>query len=184
MTGGSRWASGPAVTLKGVQLGFKPEARVPVMLGALGPQMLSLSGAASDGACLNWCTPQQIAWSRRRIAEGARRAGRDPSEVSLIEYIRMCIDDDVAAARRAYARATLGYALARPGARKDQGYRAHFTRMGFDEALNDLETRRERGASNDDLADACPDDLLLAVGYFGPPSGAAAAFRRLSEGLD
>ena len=175
--------AGPVVTLKGVQLGFTPP-RVPVYLGSLGPQMLRLAGAASDGACLNWCTPQQIAWSRRRVAEGAQRAGRDPSEVSLVEYIRVCVDDDVAAARRAYARATLGYAMARAGARKDQGYRAHFTRMGFDEALNDLEARRDRGATPDELADACPDDLLLAVGYFGKPAGAAEAFRRLSEGLD
>src|SRR6266542_158924 len=174
---------GPAVTLRGVSLGFKPP-RVPVMLGALGPQMLRLSGEASDGACLNWCTPQQIAWSRRRIAEGAKRAGRDPAAVQVVEYIRMCVDEDVAAARRALARATLGYALARPGARKDQGYRAHFARMGFDEALNDLEARRQRGATDEEIADAAPDELLLATAYFGPPSGAAAAFRRLAEGLD
>jgi alkanesulfonate monooxygenase SsuD/methylene tetrahydromethanopterin reductase-like flavin-dependent oxidoreductase (luciferase family) len=174
---------GQAVTLKGVQLGFKPPL-VPVMLGALGPQMLRLSGEASDGACLNWCTPQQIAWSRRRIAEGAKRAGRDPGEVKVVEYIRICVDEDVAAARRAYARATLGYAMARSGARKDQGYRAHFARMGFDEALNELEARRQRGAKDEELADACPDELLLGVGYFGTPSGAAQAFRRLAEGLE
>lgn len=174
---------GPAVTLRGIALGFTPP-RVPVMLGALGPQMLRLSGEASDGACLNWCTPQQITWSRRRIAEGAKRAGRDPAQVRVVEYIRMCVDEDVGAARRALARATLGYAMARPGARKDQGYRAHFARMGFDDALTDLEARRERGAPDDEIAGAAPDALLLASSYFGPPSGAAAAFRRLAEGLD
>jgi alkanesulfonate monooxygenase SsuD/methylene tetrahydromethanopterin reductase-like flavin-dependent oxidoreductase (luciferase family) len=175
--------AGPSVTLQGVRLGFRP-ARVPVYLGALGPQMLRLAGAASDGACLNWCTPEQIAWSRRRIAEGAKRAGRDAAEVQVVEYIRMCVDDDVAAARRAYARATLGYAMARSGGEKTLGYRAHFTRMGFDDALNDLEARRERGATEAELADACPDELLSSVGYFGTAAGAAAAFRRLAEGLD
>ncbi len=174
---------GPTVTLKDVQLGFRPP-RVPVYLGALGPQMLRLAGEVADGACLNWCNPRQIAWSRRRIAEGAKRAGRDPSQVTVHEYIRVCVDEDVAAARRAYARATLGYAMARPGASKDQGYRAHFTRMGFDAALSDLEARRERGASDDEIADVCPDELLLAVGYFGTAAGAGAAFRRLAEGLD
>jgi len=56
--------------------------------------------------------------------------------------------------------------------------------MGFDEALTDLEARRERGASDDELADAFPPDLLLHTSYFGPPAGAAAAFRRLAQGLD
>ena len=174
---------GRAVTMTNTRLSFRPP-RVPVMLGALGPQMLRLAGEASDGACLNWCTPEQIAWSRRRIAEGAERAGRQPSDVQVVEYIRMCVDEDVDRARRALARATLGYAMARPGANPAQGYRAHFARMGFAAALTDLEARRDRGASDDDLADVCPDDLLLGVAYFGTPAGAAAAFRRLAEGLD
>jgi alkanesulfonate monooxygenase SsuD/methylene tetrahydromethanopterin reductase-like flavin-dependent oxidoreductase (luciferase family) len=175
--------SGRTVTLHGVGLGFRPPA-VPVHLGALGPQMLRLAGEAADGACLNWCTPQQIAWSRRRIAEGAVRAGRDPAAVKVIEYIRVCVDEDVAAARRAYARATLGYAMARPGTDPSMGYRAHFNRMGFDAALSELEARHAAGASEDELAAACPDELLSSVGYFGPPEGAAAAFRRLAAGLD
>jgi alkanesulfonate monooxygenase SsuD/methylene tetrahydromethanopterin reductase-like flavin-dependent oxidoreductase (luciferase family) len=175
--------AGPTVTLRGVQLGFRPP-HVPVYLGALGPQMLRLAGEVADGACLNWCTPEQIAWSRRRIAEGTKRAGRDAAGVRVVEYIRICVDEDADAARRAFARAVLGYALARPGASKEQGYRAHFARMGFDAALSELEARREQGASEAELADAFPAELLLRVGYFGAASGASAAFRRLAEGLD
>ena len=174
---------GQTMKLQGVQLGFRPP-RVPVYLGALGPQMLRLGGEASDGVSLNWCTPAQIAWSRRRVVEGARRAGRDPSEVKVAEYIRICVDEDVPAARRALARATLGYAMARRGASKAQGYRAHFARMGFGDLLDDLEARRDRGAPDEELFDACPDDFLLATAYFGPPAGAGEAFRRLAKGLD
>lgn len=174
---------GPAVTLRGVQLPWTPPP-VPLYLGALGPQMLRLAGAAADGAALNWCTPEQIAWSRDQVNEGARRARRDPAALRLVEYIRVCVDEDEGVARRAFARAVLGYALARPGAAKEQGYRAHFARMGFDDALNDLEARRDAGASEDDLAEAFPGDLLRLVGYYGPATGAASAFRRLAEGLD
>ena len=88
------------------------------------------------------------------------------------------------AARRALARAVAGYALARPGASKAHGYRAHFARMGFDEALSELEARRERGAPEAEILDAFPRDLLKLVGYYGPASGAAAAFRQLAAGLD
>lgn len=174
---------GKTVTLRGVHLGFRPP-RVPVYLGALGPQMLRLAGAAADGVCLNWCSPEQIAWSRERVADGARRAGRNAPDVRVVEYIRVCVDDDEDAARRAFTRAVLGYALARPGASKELGYRAHFARMGFDEALTELEARRDRGASEAEIIDAFPRELLSLVGYYGAPAGAAAAFRRLAAGLD
>jgi len=174
---------GAAVRVQGLRLLQRPVV-VPLYLAALGPQMLRLAGGFADGAALNWCTPAQRAWCRERIVEGAARAGRDPAAVQVMEYIRICVDDDVQAARQALAQAVLGYAVARPGASKEHGYRGHFARMGFDAVLTDLEARAAAGASVDELGDACPDELLLAVGYFGRPAGAAAAFHRLAEGLD
>jgi alkanesulfonate monooxygenase SsuD/methylene tetrahydromethanopterin reductase-like flavin-dependent oxidoreductase (luciferase family) len=105
---------GEAITLRGINLGSKPP-RVPVVLGALGPKMLALAGEASDGAALNWCTPEQIAASREIVANGALKAGRAPNEVAMIEYIRICVDDDEDTARRAFTKALMGYALAWPG---------------------------------------------------------------------
>ncbi|HEX2037401.1 MAG TPA: LLM class flavin-dependent oxidoreductase [Chloroflexota bacterium] len=174
---------GRTLSLHGVQLAFQPP-RVPVYLGALGPRMVRLAGEAADGVSLNWCTPEQVAWSRQRVEEGSRRAGRAPAEVRVMEYIRVCVDGEEAVARRGLARATLGYAMARPGVSKALGYRAHFTRMGFDAILSELEARRDAGASQDEVAEACPAELLSAVGYFGPAAGARAALRRLSAGLD
>lgn len=177
---------GPAVTLRGVRLGTPATTDgspiAPVYLAALGPQMLRLAGEAADGAALNWCTAEQVAWSREVVAEGARKAGRDPGAIRIAEYIRICVDDDEAVARRAFAKAVMAYALARGD--KTRGYRAHFARMGYDAALSDLEARRDRGASADDLADAFPDDLLHLVGYYGTAAGATAAFKRLATGLD
>jgi alkanesulfonate monooxygenase SsuD/methylene tetrahydromethanopterin reductase-like flavin-dependent oxidoreductase (luciferase family) len=174
---------GKAITLHGINLGAPPP-RVPVALGALGPKMLALAGEAADGAALNWCTPEQVAASRGIVAEGARSIGRDPGEIAMIEYIRICVDDDVDAARRAYTRALMGYALAQPGSNKTLGYRGHFARMGFDEALTELEDRRDRGAATEELIDAFPVELAKLVGYFGPASGAASAFGELAQGLD
>jgi alkanesulfonate monooxygenase SsuD/methylene tetrahydromethanopterin reductase-like flavin-dependent oxidoreductase (luciferase family) len=157
---------------------------VPLYLGALGPQMLRLAGERYDGAALNWCTREQVAWSRERVAAAARSAGRDPREVRIHEYIRVCVDEDESAARLALAKTVLAYALARPGADKTKGYRAHFARMGFAGALTDLESRRDSGASEDDLAAGLPDELLRRVGYWGGPEGAREPFVRLAEGLD
>jgi alkanesulfonate monooxygenase SsuD/methylene tetrahydromethanopterin reductase-like flavin-dependent oxidoreductase (luciferase family) len=174
---------GPAVTLRGMKLDIRPPA-CPVYLAALGPQMLRLAGAASDGALLNWASPEAIAWSREQVVRGATHAGRDPSSVKVVQYIRVCIDDDVELARRTFAQEVIGYAMARPGASKERAYRGHFARMGFDAVLTDLESRRDRGAPMSELIKAMPDELLLRVGYFGRADGAAAAFHRLSEGLD
>lgn len=174
---------GTAVKLHGVKLGFRPP-HVPVYLGALGPQMLRLAGAHADGAALNWCNPEQVAWSRKEIAAGASKAGRKPEDVQVAEYIRICVDEDEDRARLALARATMGYAMARPGMPKDLGYRAHFARMGFDEPISALEAMQAKGASTAEIAEQFPRELLQRVGYYGPAAGAAAAFRRLAEGLD
>ena len=68
----------------------------------------------------------------------------------------------------------LGYALGRRGAspaEQRQGYRGHFERMGFGDALARLEEMRDKGASRDALVDAFPPELARRVGYFGPPPG-------------
>ncbi|MCH9010639.1 MAG: LLM class flavin-dependent oxidoreductase [Chloroflexi bacterium] len=179
--------SGEVVKLQGIRLGISPAPKTPVYLGALGPKMLELAGELADGACLNWCSPEQIAWSRERIGDGAARAGRDPSDVKVVEYIRICVDDDVDVARRSLAKATMGYALGAtiPTERERQlGYRGHFERMGFTRELADLDDMRRKGASADEVAEAFPPSLLKTVGYYGNAGDASKEFLRLAEGLD
>jgi alkanesulfonate monooxygenase SsuD/methylene tetrahydromethanopterin reductase-like flavin-dependent oxidoreductase (luciferase family) len=166
-------------------LGIEDLPSAPVYLAALGPQMLRLAGETADGALLNWATPERIAASRERLDGGSARAGRAPGSVPMTMYIRVCIDEDEAAARRAFGTQVLGYALGRPGVSNSFGYRGLVAGMGFDAALTELEERRDRGASMDSLVDAAPDEMLRAVGYYGPAGpAAAAAFARLSAGLD
>lgn len=183
LAGESVTLEGEAVRLQGLQVTGRA-LPVPLYLAALGPQMLRLAGELADGVSLNWTAPAFREWCREEIARGAERAGRDPSQVRLTEYIRVCIDDDEEAARRAFVRAFMGYALARPGASKEAGYRGHFARMGFDAALTRIEQRRDEGASEAELIDLFPPEFLHEMGYFGKAAGAPAALERLSEGLD
>jgi alkanesulfonate monooxygenase SsuD/methylene tetrahydromethanopterin reductase-like flavin-dependent oxidoreductase (luciferase family) len=169
---------------RSASLGVADLPPAPVYLAALGPQMLRLAGETADGVLLNWATPEHIAISRARIADGMAQVGRDPGAVPVTMYIRVCIDDDVAAARQALSGQVLGYALGHPGIPQDAGYRGMFGQMGFDEVLSDLEARRDRGAPLSELVDAVPDQMLRAVGYYGPAAGAPTAFARLSAGLD
>jgi alkanesulfonate monooxygenase SsuD/methylene tetrahydromethanopterin reductase-like flavin-dependent oxidoreductase (luciferase family) len=169
---------------RSASLGLAGLPPAPVYLAALGPQMLRLAGEIADGALLNWATPERIAVSREQIDAGAARAGRAPGTVPMTMYIRVCIDDDVAAARQAFGAQVLGYALGRPGTPNSAGYRGLFAQMGFDAELTELEERRDRGAALPELVDATPEEMLQAVGYYGPAAPAPAAFARLSAGLD
>ena len=184
--GGGRPAIGAGSPgwLRSASLGVTDLPPAPVYLAALGPQMLRLAGETADGALLNWATPARIAVSRARIDEGSARAGREPGSVPMTMYIRVCIDDDVAAARQALGEQVLGYAMGRPGIPQQAGYRGLFGQMGFDEELTELEARRDKGAALPDLVAAAPDEMLQAVGYYGPAAAAPAALARLSAGLD
>jgi alkanesulfonate monooxygenase SsuD/methylene tetrahydromethanopterin reductase-like flavin-dependent oxidoreductase (luciferase family) len=155
-----------------------------VYLAALGPQMLRLAGETADGALLNWATPERITVSRAQLDAGAARAGRGPGTVPMTMYIRVCVDDDVAAARQAFGAQVLGYAMGHRGTPQGAGYRGLFAQMGFDAELTELEQRRDRGAAMPDLVAAASDQMLQAVGYYGPAGPAPAAFARLSAGLD
>jgi alkanesulfonate monooxygenase SsuD/methylene tetrahydromethanopterin reductase-like flavin-dependent oxidoreductase (luciferase family) len=146
---------------------------VPVIVGALGPQMLRLAGREAQGAALNWCTPEQVAWSRERAGPNA----------GMVDYIRVCVDDDVPAARLALAEQILAYALlVRPSGAS--GYRTHFERMGFADELAFLSSRRAAGASDAELARVMPERLLETFGYAGRGDGAQEWFARMSRGLD
>ena len=151
----------------------KVAPRLQIAVGALGPQMLRLASTHAEAAALNWCTAEQVRWSREQTGPGTR----------LVEYIRVCVDDDVPAARRALAQQILSYALlVRPsGAR---GYRAHFERMGFAAELTELEARKAKGASDDELVRVMPDRVVESLGYHGAGSGGPQKFAELASGLD
>src|SRR5262249_38057702 len=54
--------------------------------------------------------PALVEFFRERVAEGARRAGRDPARVDLVARLNVCVDDDRRAAR-AVMRPALGRRL-------------------------------------------------------------------------
>lgn len=151
----------------------KVATNVPIIVGALGPQMLRLAGRHAQGAALNWCTPEQVAWSREQAGPRAK----------MIDYIRVCVDDDLAAARRAVAEQILSYALlVRPSGAS--GYRTHFERMGFSEEIAFLTKRKVAGATEAELARDLPERMLTTFGYAGRGDGAREWFLRMAEGLD
>ena len=87
---------GDTVSLQDMRLGVSPPP-TPVYLGALGPKMLELGGELADGISLNWCTPEQIAWSRKLVDAGSAVTGKASGSVKFSSYIRICVDDNIGA---------------------------------------------------------------------------------------
>ncbi len=142
-------------------------AGLPLYLAALGPLMLDVAGEVADGVALNWCTADQVAWSRERLAAAARAAGR--SVPPIVEYIRTAVDPDAELARRTVGAAALRYALG------PADYRRHFERMGFAEDLRHLEGSVDHPSSA---------NRLSAVGASGTPGQTRGQFEHLAKGVD
>jgi alkanesulfonate monooxygenase SsuD/methylene tetrahydromethanopterin reductase-like flavin-dependent oxidoreductase (luciferase family) len=70
-------ADGRYVQLDAVALDWPPEPAPPVLVGATGPKMLALSGAAGDGTILvSHTSPERVRWAREQIDGGRADAGR------------------------------------------------------------------------------------------------------------
>jgi len=97
-----------------------------VVLAALGPRMVELSGELADGVLLNWITPPYAAASRERIEEAAREAGRDAP--LIMSYVRAGLlpeaEDEIMVQADRYASVP--------------AYGKHFERQGVDAHLTVL----------------------------------------------
>ena len=69
--------------------------RVPIYVGATGPQMLALSGELADGVMLNGFTSlTYLADALGHIERGARRTGRQVDNLDLPQTIVIAMDED------------------------------------------------------------------------------------------
>jgi alkanesulfonate monooxygenase SsuD/methylene tetrahydromethanopterin reductase-like flavin-dependent oxidoreductase (luciferase family) len=137
----------------------------PVYLAALGPLMLEVGGALADGVSLNWCSSEQVDWSRKRVERAAKAAGR--AVPKIIEYIRTAVDESPELAERTVAAAAARYLA-------NQAYRKHYQRMGVAEDLALVAQSPE----------SAPGRFIHKIGAAGRPGDTNRQFERLAEGLD
>lgn len=68
---------------------------VPVYIGATGMKMMELSGEVADGVLINGLLSSD--YTREAVEHvriGAERAGRDPTEVELPQFVNVSVDED------------------------------------------------------------------------------------------
>ncbi|HEY1236104.1 MAG TPA: LLM class flavin-dependent oxidoreductase [Candidatus Binatia bacterium] len=89
----------------GSRLDFEPSGKVPVYVGATGPEMLRLAGQCADGILFNYpCTPEFIRYAMPIIEEGLFRAGRRLDDFDVAAYLLISVDNDEKAALNAAKR--------------------------------------------------------------------------------
>jgi 5,10-methylenetetrahydromethanopterin reductase len=74
---------------------------VPIYISAEGPKTLRVAGRACDGVILGTGFDLDVLeWATARIAEGAKEAGRSPSDIDIMPAGMIVVDDDGDRARK------------------------------------------------------------------------------------
>ena len=93
---------GETVAANGVRLAFPARPSLPIYVAGRGDKVLAMAGEVADGAMIaTYATPAGVEHAIGRIADGARRAGRDVADLTLISRVDGWIDDDPVRARDA-----------------------------------------------------------------------------------
>jgi alkanesulfonate monooxygenase SsuD/methylene tetrahydromethanopterin reductase-like flavin-dependent oxidoreductase (luciferase family) len=130
---------GEFYSARSFKIAFKPSGRkIPVYLAAFGPMMTKLAGKLSDGVLINMANPGEIRRIVEQAREGAKGAGKDPSDLEIICKMRCSVAPDRTQAREALSHALTYYALA-------DYYRDLLTRMGFGDEVEAMRTAWKGG---------------------------------------
>lgn len=75
---------GSVYNIENFDFWFEPLRReIPIYVAAVFPKMLEVCGEIAQGALMTWCTVEHATQAARHVAEGAKRAGRNPDEVEV-----------------------------------------------------------------------------------------------------
>jgi probable F420-dependent oxidoreductase len=155
--------TGETVRIESFDLWFCPlRAAIPIYLSAVFPKMITACGEIADGVILTRSTLTTGALVRERLAEGARRAGRDPSRIVVTSLLPTA----VAQTRREALDAL------RPGLAFYAGFFPRYNRMMAEHGFREEAAAIAEAWSRDDRAAAeraVSDQLIDATSVAGTP---------------
>jgi len=165
---------GEFVQLRGARLAFQPPAPIPLLVAAMGPKMLEVTGALADGVVLSaGLSHAFMKHSVEAVAAGARQAGRSPASLEIVGFIITAASPQHAEAVEA-ARGILAY-LFRSKLIADN---LRFTGTRIDlEGLAEAASRRDWAAAKRHIT----DEVVHAYAVAGTPD---ACRQRLRDYLE
>lgn len=103
---------GRVFSLTGAALAHPPHERLPLVIGAIGPRMLALSGSVADGTVLSVLAGEAYLGYARGLIEAARRAAGRTDDHRITLFAIYSVHADRAIARTAAREALAFYAAA------------------------------------------------------------------------
>ncbi len=150
---------------RGFRLQFTPiRTHIPVFIAAITPRSIRQTGEIADGLMpIHW-PKQKYADLRAQLAEGARRAGRDPAAIELAPSVGLFITDGQDPEQvRNRAREPLAYYIGRMG----RFYYEMLQRHGYEAEVAAVRAAWER-RDPAGAAAAIPDRMLDDITVIGP----------------
>lgn len=185
LAGATVTAKGELVALHEGRLDFAPaRPAVPIYVASQRAAGCRVAGRVADGAIMQGSVAAPLVrFFREAVAEGARRAGRDPATVELVARINVCVADDGRAARDVM-RPTIVRSLV---AQRPDFFTFRTAGLEVPAALRDKVLAlpyTHDPAPLRAVAPHVPDELVDAVTLAGPPGEVAEGVVRLArEGI-
>ncbi len=155
--------AGKVVTIERFELWFTPLRReIPIYVSALFPPMLQIGGEIADGVLLTWPTAESARRAVDNVAIGARRAGRQPTDVDVASLIPCYVAGDQREAFDGMRPAVAFYA----------GFFPRYNRLLAEAGFAAEVARIKEAFDAGDRAEAArrvPDALLAAITAAGTP---------------
>lgn len=154
---------GETFTIENFDLWFTPYRQdLPIYIAAVFPKMTALCGEIADGIILTRSTLETAANARVHIAEGARRSGRNASDVAVTTLLPTAVADTMQDARD----------LIRPGLALYAGFFPRYNRLmadhGFDGEAADI-ARAWQDGDRDAAIRSVSDAMIDATSVAGTP---------------
>ena len=164
---------------KGIRSMSPAVAPIPMVIAALGPRNLELTGEMADGWLGNAFMPEHAEVFLEPIRVGCERAGRSLTDLDLVMPVAVEFTDDVEEAGRRHAG---GYAftIGAMGAPGKNFYNRAFSAQGYADdvaAVYDLWQAGRR----DEAAARVPFDIGFQTNLLGPPDVIRERVRRYRD---
>lgn len=152
----------------------------PILLGGVGHRMTAVAGEVADGLLVHPVHTRQslLEVTLPALAEGAARAGRDPSEVEVVcvTIVVTGRDEREFERSREAVRAQLAFYASTPA------YRVVFDRCGYED-LHPEANRLAREGRWADAARLVDDRLMGTIAVVAEPEAVAPAIRARLDGI-
>lgn len=168
---------GETIRLDGYRVTVEGAETPKVYIAALNRRMLRLAGEMADGVILNMLAPEHLPLVLGEVAEGARAAGRDPSEIESIARVHVVYDQPFEVGAAVVKGVFGAYAAT-------SVYNRFFRWLGFeDEAARISEAWEAR--DRDALSAAVSDRLVRTMAVVGSAEECRSTIQAyLDHGLD